>query len=213
MDKMLKKIAVFAISIITILTLFACTVNTEEHGTVEETSTARSANVEVADAKGFATNSSYKVAANTMGADGDFVSFDLGLSQTYDKKLVKTVDITAETKTFDETLNWFESHVEKFDGTIESSSLDFGNMESEDYRKSAYYLVRVPADKLDSFMGFIGDKLNITYKYENIHDVTEEYDDTESRIATLKIEEEKLNDLMKKAKTVEDIIKVEDKLS
>ena len=51
------------------------------------------------------------------------------------------------------------------------------------------------------------------FRQENISDITEEYSDTESRLNSLKIEEESLNVMLKKAKNVEEMIKVEDKLS
>ena len=208
MVKKCKKLVVLAISIATILTLISCTVNTTSQAVVAETSAARA---EFYGGKGLATNASFKMVANDI-AVSDMAVEEAGYG-SIDKKIIKTVDINAETKTFDETLEWFKSYVKKYDGNINSSYIDLGNMEIENYRKSAHFNVRIPAGKLDAFLNSMGDNLNITFRNENSRDVTEEYDDTESRIATLKIEEEKLNELMKQAKNVEDMIKIEEKLS
>ena len=210
MNKILKKITIFIIPMVIILTLFACTVNTNGRYMVAETSVAsadRYAGI------GFLTNDSYKMMANNDAIEQAVVSYDIDENESNDQKIIKTVDITAETKILDDTISWFTSCVKKYAGSIDNSYVDYGNIEIENYRKSAHYTVRIPIDRLNDFINSIGDSLNITFKNENARDVTEDYDDTEARVHTLKLEEEKLNELMEKAKTVEDMVKIEDKLS
>ena len=133
-----------------------------------------------------------------------------GGSSVTDRKIVKTVSLNTETKKFDESVEWFKSYVASFNGIIDSSYIDSGNVDNKNYRKNANFNVRIPAEKLDSFLDKIGNNLNVTFRQENISDITEEYSDTESRLNSLKIEEESLNSMLKKAKTVEEMIKVKD---
>ena len=214
MKTKLKRIFISAISFITILTLFSCGVKTKDNFLTLETTAARAA----AEKSGFGMASA-KTTMNSVATVEDAVEYiadEYGLDVNAlegDKKIIKTVDINAETKKFDEALNWLKNHVAKYDGSIDNSYVDSGNMNAINYSKSAYYSVRIPAESLDKFLNEIGDNLNVIFKNENTQDVTDEYDDTESRIETLKIEEEKLNELMSKAKNVEDMIKIESKLS
>ena len=208
--KVLKKILVSIICSFTILTLISCSVKNNLSEIYAPEAVVQSA----LGTNGFARSKSAKMVAETSAA---FTSYDYAVEEagalSEDRKITKTVSINAETKAFDESINWFKTYVEGFSGIIDSSYIDSGNMTFKNYRKNANFNVRIPAEKLDAFLSKIGDNLNVTFHQENITDVTEEYDDTESRIASLKIEEESLLSMLKKAKTVEEMIKVEDKLS
>ena len=196
-----------------ILSLFSCSVNTKNNSAVVYETTA-AYNAPAYGNAGFSRSA--KVANMTMDSVAMAemaVSDDADESAENGQKIIKTVDINAETRQFDESLEWIKKHVKEYDGNIDNSYVDTGNISYPDYRKNAHFTIRIPADKLDGFLNTIGDNLNVTFRNENMQDVTEEYDDTESRIKTLKIEEENLNELMKKAKSVEDMIKIEDKLS
>lgn len=209
----LRKFLSVVIVTFTILTLISCGVNNKANQQmalrVETTGASFSG-------AGF-SKASYKMAvANDVMEEAAYaVDFDAGsgTSNGSDRKIVKTVNLNTETKKFDESIEWFKSYVVSFNGIIDSSYVDSGNINNKNYRKNANFNVRIPAEKLDSFLDKIGDNLNVTFRQENISDITEEYSDTESRLNSLKIEEESLNAMLKKAKTVEEMIKVEDKLS
>ena len=214
--KMYKKIILLVLSTFTILTIISCGVNntsTQSMMLRAETTAA----MMYGDA-GFGRANAKMAAVNDMAIEeaevGD-VYFTSGSSSisTSERKIIKTVDLNTETKTFDDAIEWLKSYIDSFNGIIDNSYIDTGNMNNRNYRKSANFNVRVPAEKLDSFLNKIGDKLNVTFRQENISDITEEYSDTEARLNSLKIEEQSLNAMLKKAKTVEEMIKVEDKLS
>lgn len=214
--KQFKKILAIFITAITILTLISCGVNNQATNNLmlrAETTMASARST-----AGFNRASAKMAAANDMVVEeamytgASFGDMGGGASST-DRKIVKTVDLNTETKTFDESIEWLKSYIKSFDGIIDNSYIDSGNISNKNYRKNANFSVRIPATKLDSFLSKIGDKLNVTFRQENISDITEEYSDTESRLKSLKIEEESLNAMLKKAKTVEEMIKVEDKLS
>ena len=214
--KKFRKVFSLLICAITILTLISCGVNNSSTQSMmlrtETTAAAMytGAGFGRANAKMAAVND---IAVEEMTFDGAKYTTADSSGSTSDRKIIKTVDLNTETKTFDESIEWLKSYVASFDGIIDSSYVDSGNINDKNYRKNANFNVRIPAIKLDSFLSKIGDKLNVTFRQENISDITDEYSDTESRLKSLKIEEESLNAMLKKAKTVEEMIKVEDKLS
>lgn len=214
--KNFRKAFSLLICAITILTLISCGVNnTSPQSMMLRAETTAAAMYSGA---GFGRVNAKQAAVNDMAYAVEEVAFDGATyttsgSSTSDRKIIKTVDLNTETKQFDEAIEWLKSHVASFDGIIDNSYVDSGNINNKNYRKNANFNVRIPATKLDSFLSKIGDKLNITFRQENISDITDEYSDTESRLKSLKIEEESLNDMLKKAKNVEEMIKVEDKLS
>lgn len=211
--KSFKKAISLLISIFTILTLISCGVNNTSQQTAMFTAETTAAAMYTG--VGFGRANAKLAAVNDMAVEE--VAYDgAGYStsgSTSERKIIKTVDLNTETKEFDEAIEWLKSYVASFDGIIDNSYIDSGNINNKNYRKNANFNVRIPATKLDSFLSKIGDKLNITFRQENISDITDEYSDTESRLKSLKIEEESLNAMLKKAKTVEEMIKVEDKLS
>ena len=208
--KILKKIAVFIFVTISILSLFSCKVynskkdNSKTKETVYETTVAMAATSK----NGFArANAKIAMAADIVSEESFSIEGSSG------RKLVKSVSLNAETKTFESSIEWLKKYISSFNGIIDNSYIDTGNINSTNYNKSAYFAVRIPADKLDSFLSKIGDNLNVTFKQENISDVTDDYFDSESKLNSLKIEEENLNEMLKSAKSVDEMIKVEDKLS
>lgn len=210
--KSMKKILVL-LGIGIILTLIACGVNKPTNNLLRVETTASTYGV-----NGFGAMSA-KAVSNDIAVEeaeydsGNFYTAIKSSGNGSNRKIIKTVDLMTETKTFNESIEWLKSYISSFDGIIDNSYIDTGNMNDKNYRKNANFTVRIVAEKLDDFLGKIGDKLNVTFRQENVSDITDEYSDTESRLNSLKIEEESLNAMLKKAKTVEEMIKVEDKLS
>lgn len=213
--KVVKRISALLISVLIILTLISCGVNNNANQQMLriETTAAKmygGAGFAKANAKVAAVND---IAVEEAGVDGVYFTTNSSGATTSDRKIIKTVDLNTETKTFTESIEWLKTYVESYNGIIDSSYVDSGNINNKNYRKNANFNIRVPAERLDSFLSKIGDNLNVVFRQENISDITDEYSDTESRLKSLKIEEESLNAMLKKAKNVEEMIKVEDKLS
>lgn len=92
-------------------------------------------------------------------------------------------------------------------GFVESSSMEKGTEEKE---RRAELTLRVPADSLDKFMDEVkklGEVLSTRMQGE---DVTEQWADLDARIKNLRWEEDQLLNIMKeKAKTLEDLLRME----
>ncbi|SHN39297.1 DUF4349 domain-containing protein [Chitinophaga sp. CF418] len=73
--------------------------------------------------------------------------------------------------------------------------------------------IRVPAEKFDSCLdALVGAEENLLVKNITSKDVTEEYVDVAARMKARKEVEQRYLDILKQAKTVEDILKVEEQL-
>lgn len=132
------------------------------------------------------------------------------------RKLITTMNVSAETEHFDELMANLEKQITEMGGYIESSdqwngSLDYYGNRLND--RSASLMVRIPAKKLDSFLSMVEASSNITNKSKSVEDVTLAYVDLESRKKALLTEEERLLELLEMAETVEDLISIEDKLA
>lgn len=160
------------------------------------------------------------------------MSFD-GASESYDnsenpddnlksdRKLVRTAEIRIETKNYDAYSFWLEGYISELGGYLENTECIVSErgwdyvtdlpLESRTYTAS----VRIPEDKLDIFLNSIGDRDGgkIKYQSENIEDITIQYSDTEAHLESIRIEQQRLQELMAKAETVDEIISIEDRLS
>lgn len=130
------------------------------------------------------------------------------------RKLIKTVTLNTQTTEFDKAVAAIEAQVKSYGGYVESSSLYKGGYnESSYYSRSADYTIRMPADKLDAFLGEALGELHVTNRSENVEDITLRYTDLESRVKALETEQERLFELMSKAENVDAIIAIESRLS
>ncbi|SFB69232.1 DUF4349 domain-containing protein [Butyrivibrio sp. YAB3001] len=130
------------------------------------------------------------------------------------RKLITTLNISAETEDLDEVLSNVQAKVKELGGYIESSNIYNGSRYSgKVIKRDASLTIRIPAQNLDSFVETVTDDTNITNKSTSVEDVTLKYVDIESRKNALKAEEKRLLEIVDSAETVEDIITVENRLS
>ncbi len=92
-------------------------------------------------------------------------------------------------------------------GYIEST-YQSGDLESGSARSNSMTL-RIPSDKLDEFLNGLDSVGRVVDRSESSTDMTVQYADNEARLATLRAKMERLNELLEKAETVEDLISIE----
>lgn len=101
--------------------------------------------------------------------------------------------------------------VNSYKGYIESANVnDYDSDYSEN--RYGYFTVRIPAERLDDFLSIVEGEGNITSKGESAEDVTMEYVDIEAHIATYEAERDSLMQLMDRAESIEDILKIREQL-
>lgn len=123
-------------------------------------------------------------------------------------KLIYRANIELESTEFDNALAGLNELVTKLGGYFESSRLD--NYSSYRYGN---YTVRVPAKNFETFCTSVGELCQVNSISRSAEDVSEHYYDTESRLTTQKTKLARLQELLKQAEDMEDIITLESAIS
>lgn len=178
--------------------------------------------------KGYATNDAYaeydygggyydSAAPMATPMEGESAYNNSNLSITDDvmpmdnsRKLITTVDLSCETLSYDDAMQTVNDKIAALGGYVE-------NMSSSNYSKSdirrCQMVVRIPSAKLKDFLGVVEESMNVTSYNRSVEDVTIAYVDTESRIKALKTEQDRLNELLAKANTIEEMLKIEERMT
>ena len=130
-----------------------------------------------------------------------------------DRKLIKTVELDAETEDLDELLGALTQQVNQLGGYVENQRVYNGSAYSKYRSRSASMTIRIPAEKLDAFVNHVEGSTNIVSHYSYIDDVTLTYVATESRVNALVAEEQRLLELLSQAETMSDLLEVEARLT
>lgn len=129
------------------------------------------------------------------------------------RKLIKTVDMSVETKQFDAFFSMIEARVEKLGGYIERSDVFGSSYRGGDSRRNASVTARIPIEQVDAFVGGVSKECNVLNKSEYVEDVTLRYTDLESRKKVLSVEQDRLMELLAKAESMDAIVALEQRLS
>lgn len=124
------------------------------------------------------------------------------------RKLIRKVRINAETEDYQAFINALTDRIFELGGYIEDIEASTSGS-----HPNAVVTVRVPADQLSRLTDSVAGLGNITYKHESQQDVTLQYVDTESRIAALRTEQERLLELLDQADNLSEILEIEDRLA
>lgn len=128
------------------------------------------------------------------------------------RKLIRTFNLDAETTDFDNLVTQLQQETQNLGGYVESSYVNGNSYYTENSRYASLTL-RIPKDKTDDFLGTVGKMANVTSKSENVEDVTLTYTDLKSHVEALQAEQEQLMKLMEQAKTVEDTMSIQSRLT
>lgn len=143
------------------------------------------------------------------GLDLKTESAELEAPVQSDRKLIKTVEIDAETKHYDDLISALDGKITTLGGYTESRRT--GKYGSS--RRWSSMTIRIPADKLGDFLTHVEKNANILSTSEDTRDVTLQYSDTEAKITALKTEQSRLLELLAGANNLSEILEVEARLS
>lgn len=122
-----------------------------------------------------------------------------------ERKIIRNGEISFRTSDISETWDFISAAVSEFNGYISDDNI-FNTGE----RITRRIVIRVPSDNFDALLDRISenvkdpDSKNIT-----LRDVTEEFIDIEARLRTKKELENRYRELLKQARTVEDMLAIE----
>lgn len=130
-----------------------------------------------------------------------------------DRKLITTVNMSVETEDLDKVLTQIKNRTKELGGYIESSNVQNGSAYDNERYRSAVMTVRIPQKSLNSFVDKVGEISNVVSSEETVDDVTLSYVATESRMKALQAEEERLLAFMEQAKTLDELLTIEKRLT
>lgn len=130
---------------------------------------------------------------------------------TKGRLLIRTVNMTAETKEFDSVRNAVEDKIKELGGYIERSGVSGTGTAGSLH--NATYVIRIPAEKLDELISTVGSNCTVTNSSESTTDVTLSYVDTKARLDSLRVEQEQLTELLKQAKDLDSIIVLQNRIT
>lgn len=126
------------------------------------------------------------------------------------RKLIRTVSLSLETKTYDDLMSDITKRIKECGGYLENMD---ANTRYNSTNRDAYMTIRIPVTKLDSFLGQVSEISNVVSRSESTEDVTLSYVDMESHRDALKIEQERLLALLENAENLTDILEIEGRLT
>ena len=132
-----------------------------------------------------------------------------GASVPQEQKLIITARMELETTDFEPAVQGLNDLVAEFGGYFENSSI--ANRKSGS--RWADYTVRVPATRYELFMNQVGELCHETWREASAQNITEAYYDTAARLETAEIKLDRLQELLKKADNMADIITIESAIS
>lgn len=129
--------------------------------------------------------------------------------QAEDRKIIKTADIRFQVTDLLESTKRIEAITAQYSGFLSSM-----NQTNSTYSINNSLTIRIPSDKLDAFILEVEKESVFTnYKRINAQDVTEEFVDISSRLATKKeVRDRYIEILRNQARTVKDILDAEEKI-
>ena len=149
---------------------------------------------------------------NNMVMAGSAVTADT-IRQESGQKLIRRVNIDAETEDLEELLAELTAQIGALDGYIENQELYNGSAYASYRSRNASLTIRIPADKLDSFVQQVKGVSNVVSYNESQEDVTLTYVSTESRIKALETEQARLLELLAQAQNMSDLLEIEARLT
>ncbi|MDV3429630.1 MAG: DUF4349 domain-containing protein [Bacillota bacterium] len=130
--------------------------------------------------------------------------------ETNSSKIIKTADIDLQTKNYTKAIDSILNTVKTKGGYIQSSK---SNGNTDDNSRGAYYVIRMPKDYFDEFLSNVGNLGKITSSSTQGENISSQYYDTEAHLKALKVQEDRLLELLKKSGSLKDILEIENQLS
>ena len=127
-----------------------------------------------------------------------------------DRKLIRNVSLGYQTDQFERFTAMLQEETAKLGGYIESSDM---SKDAYSSIRHAYFELRIPKEKLDSFLAGLDGEANLLHRSEYTQDVTLEYHDVESRKKALETEYDTLLRLLEQADSMDAILALNQRLS
>jgi len=170
------------------------------------------------EAKNQAPAPTESVGFNNNRSDGaDLTQKEMESNTTIDsgRKIISSAHLIMETNNFDEVTSAIINQTNSVGGYIESSDITGRRLNNQGtvQNRRAFFKLRIPEERLTGFILDFNNLGNVINSQTSGNDITSQYFDTEARLKSLQIHEERLLEILKKAAKIEDVITLEKELS
>lgn len=180
---------IISILIITMLVLLSgCAKKSSKYNTADAVSPSQSGSMEYS--KTEENDSAYRTAANQN-------------TIPQDKKIIQNFLVYLTVEDIKTAAKEIGSKTAQLGGYTEIEEIT-------EYESSS--VIRIPSDRADDFIDYLEKNYEVTNKQKSIEDITNVYVDNDARLKNLKAEESQVLEIMKKATSVEEILKVQNEL-
>ncbi len=131
------------------------------------------------------------------------------------RKVIKQGHIRLDVENYENTYKQIVNFVKNNNGYIENShtyNRNIAQINKERVLKGGHFKIRVPSNRIDDTLDFFTNLGKVKSKKLSGEDVTERYFDVENNVKNLRIQEERLREILKKAEKIEDILRIENEL-
>jgi hypothetical protein len=149
---------------------------------------------------------------STEKGDGN-VSLAPDANEDYERKIIKTYNLTLETKNYESVRDAIVTAAKSLGGYIaDSAEKDTVNNQGKKDRY-ATFTVRVPSEKVDEYVNNISQNVSVISKRLSTQDITAAYYDLESQLESLLEQEARIEKLMDEATNYNYLLQLDDKLT
>lgn len=152
-------------------------------------------------------DNAYEVAEN-MAPSQNYEAKSETVNLRENKKLIVTGNLNLETMNLDELLDKLNESINKYGAYVQDSSIN-----TSGYRRIYEAAIRIPAENYEEFLSGVKGNGNVTYYHENTKDITDTYTDLNAKLTSLKAQEERVLEFYKEAKTIDELMSIEERLS
>lgn len=135
-------------------------------------------------------------------SDGGATSGKPESDDLYERKIIRTVNLSCETKSFDAAIDHIMATLATYNGYVEASSVSGTGYRENDraYASARYatYTLRIPAEHLDTYLAALraDEGIRVVKQSSSSNEITGAYYDITTRIATLETERDSLQQML-----------------
>ena len=130
-----------------------------------------------------------------------------------EEKIIRDYFYEIETLDFSTSVSAVDRICSEMGGYMQESSVEGDSLSGRKTLRSAHFVLRIPAEKTGTFQQGLEELGTVRNQSSTSQRVTEEYFDIESRLKSLRAQEERLLELLEQSGTMEEIITVEQALA
>lgn len=129
------------------------------------------------------------------------------------QKLIRKIRLDAETEDLDTLIAQVDQRISELSGYVEQREVYNGSAYATRRYRYANLTIRIPVNKLDSFVDHVSEVSNVTTANETTENIILSYIATQSRITALETEQTRLLELLAKAENMSDLLQIESRLT